>query len=131
MGSDGTRLHHVAFGARDVELVAAFYRELFALPEVARHTDDAGALRSIWLDLDGLLLMVERVAASAPPPRRDVAGPFLLAVAVTPADRLRLESVLAERGHGVESRTAYTSYARDPEGNRFAFSTWPEPSTAG
>jgi len=130
VASDGTRLHHVAFGARDVELIAGFYRELFGLAEVMRHQDDAGALRSIWLDLAGTLLMVERVAASAPPPRRDEHGPFLLALAVTPADRLRLEGVLAARGHGVESRTSYTSYARDPEGNRFAFSTWPEPSTA-
>lgn len=122
------RLHHVAFGARDVELIAGFYRELFELSEVARHTDAAGALRSIWLTLGGTLLMIERVTAIVPPPRRDALGPFLLAVAVTPADRLRLEGVLAARGHGVEARTAYTSYARDPEGNRFAFSTWPEPS---
>ena len=131
MASDvpSPRLHHVAFGARDVELVAGFYSELFDLPEVARHTDAAGSLRSIWLTLGGTLLMIERVTA-APPPRRETAGPFLLAIAVTATERLRLEGVLAERGYGVESRTAYTSYGRDPEGNRFAFSTWPDPSTA-
>jgi catechol 2,3-dioxygenase-like lactoylglutathione lyase family enzyme len=121
-------LHHVAFGACDVELIAGFYRELFGLSEVARHTDPSGALRSIWLTLGGAILMIERVTTTAPQARRDALGPFLLAIAVTPADRLRLEGVLTERGHGVESRTAFTSYARDPEGNRFAFSTWPEPS---
>jgi glyoxylase I family protein len=120
----------VAFGARDVELVAGFDRQLFALPEVARHDDETGTLRSIWLDLGGTLLMIERTGGGAHPPRRQAPGPFLLAVAVTPAERARLEGVLAERGYCIESRTAYTSYGRDPEGNRFAFSTWPEPSTS-
>ena len=41
--------HHVAIQARDVEQVAAFYREVLGLPEVARHHFDDGRLRSVWL----------------------------------------------------------------------------------
>lgn len=123
------RLHHVALGARDVARVAAFYREVFALAEVARHLDDEGALRSIWLELGGALLMVERTRE----PGREVegvgSGPFLLAFAIRPEERVALEARLAAAGAPVESRTGYTSYARDPEGNRVAVSHYPEPAS--
>jgi catechol 2,3-dioxygenase-like lactoylglutathione lyase family enzyme len=120
------RLHHVALGARDVEAVAAFYRDVLALPERARHRYDDGALRSVWLDAGGTILMIEHTHA----PPREVhgvgSGPFLLAVAVAPSERQQLEERLAGAGAPIEDRTAFSSYARDPEGNRVAISHWPE-----
>ncbi len=120
-------LHHVALGARDVEAVAAFYRELFGLPELARHHDAEGALRSIWLGVGGPVLMIERTGD----PIRHVdgvgAGPFLLAFAAAPHERVALEAALASRGSAIESRSEHTSYARDPEGNRVALSSYPLP----
>ncbi len=119
-------LHHVALGTRHVEALAGFYRELLGLPEVTRHQDEQGALRSIWLDMGGTLLMIERTQEE---PRRVEgvgSGPFLLAFRVTPAARSQLERVLAERGHAIEARTAFSSYSRDPDGNRFALSHYPE-----
>src|SRR5262245_38303934 len=120
-------LHHVALGTRNVEELARFYRELLGLTEVQRHQDEQGALRSIWLDLGGALLMIERTLAE---PRRVEgvgSGPFLLAFRVTPQARGQLEQQLAVRGHPIEARTAFSSYSRDPDGNRFAVSHYPDP----
>lgn len=120
-------LHHVALGTRDVEGLARFYRELLGLSEVQRHQDEQGALRSIWLELGGAWLMIERTQEA---PRRVEgvgSGPFLLAFRVTRAARSQLEQELSTRGHDIEARTAFTSYSRDPDGNRFAISHYPEP----
>ena len=119
------RLHHLALGARDVERVAAFYRAVFGLDETARHHHEDGTLRSVWLDLGGATLMVERTSES---PRRVEgvgAGPFLLAFRVAAAQKDQLERSLEQAGAAIESRTEYTSYARDPEGNRVAISSHP------
>jgi catechol 2,3-dioxygenase-like lactoylglutathione lyase family enzyme len=122
-----TRLHHVALGARDVERVAAFYRELLGLPEIARQHDPLGRLRAIWLDMDGTLLMVEETEEPARRVERIGSGPFLLAFAVTPEERRSFERALERTGFEVESRSEHSSYARDPEGNRFAVSHYPHP----
>lgn len=120
-----TRLHHVALGARDVQSLAAFYRGVLALPELARHSESDGRLRSVWLDLGGPVLMIER---SDEPPRAVSgigAGPFLLALRVTPEERERYERALTAAGCSIEQRTEHTSYTRDPEGNRIALSHRP------
>ena len=120
-------LHHVALGSSDVERLAAFYAQTFGLVELRRFLTAEGALRSIWLDLGGAILMVEHTAQ--PPRRVDGvgAGPFLLAFRVSPAQRWQIESALERAGVPIESRTGFTSYARDPDDNRFAFSHYPDP----
>lgn len=125
------KLHHVALGSADVARLAEFYASVFGLSELARHHTPEGSLRSIWLDLAGTLLMIEHTDE---PPRRVAhvgAGPFLLAFRVTPAERLQIETILERRGLAIESRTQFTSYSRDPDGNRIAFSHYPEPGRAG
>lgn len=119
------RLHHVALGARDVELVAAFYRDLLGLRELARNLDPHGGLRSVWLDLDGPVLMIERSRARPRRVRGVGAGPFLLAIAVDRLRRDAIERSLADSGVAIEARTVHTSYFRDPEGNRAAVSSFP------
>jgi catechol 2,3-dioxygenase-like lactoylglutathione lyase family enzyme len=121
-----SRLHHLALGARDVARVAAFYRDVLGLAEAARHHHDDGTLRSIWLDLGGATLMVE---ATSEPARRVEgvgAGPFLLAIRVEASGRRALESALEAACAAIEARSEYTSYARDPEGNRVAISAHPD-----
>jgi glyoxylase I family protein len=119
-------LHHVALGARDVATVAAFYRDLLGLGEIRRQAGERGSLRSIWLGIGDGILMIEQTNQ----PSRVVdgvgAGPFLIALRVSPSERGVLEAELASHGHPVESRTLYTSYFRDPEGNRVAVSHYPE-----
>lgn len=126
-----TRLHHIALGARDVEEVARFYREVFGLEEMDRHFDERGQLRSIWLDLEGTILMVERTEAHREAVEGVGAGPFLLAMSVAPEERAEMEQRLEQWGAQVEERTGYTSYARDPEGNRVAISHYPRQAVDG
>jgi catechol 2,3-dioxygenase-like lactoylglutathione lyase family enzyme len=119
-------LHHLALGARDVERVAVFYRDVFELPEMTRHFDDTGTLRSIWLRMGASVLMIERTTADGSRVEGVGSGPFLLAFSVIPDDRARVEARLEAAGASIEARTSFSSYAHDPEGNRVAISHWPE-----
>ena len=123
--SAASRLHHLALGTRQVEGLARFYRELFGLAETARHLSSDGTLRSIWLDLGGALLMIERSTSETRHVEGVGQGLFLIAFRVSPAERSRLERELESRGCAIESRTAYSSYSRDPDGNRIAISHYP------
>ena len=116
------KLHHIALGARKVDLLADFYQKAFDLPELTRHFYDDQRLRSVWLDLGGPILMIEDTDAQRPHRDGVDAGPFLLAFTITEEQRPHLEARLLHLGAPIESRTAYTSYARDPEGNRIAIS---------
>lgn len=120
------RLHHIALGARDVEGTARFYRQFGKLTERQRHFDEAGVLRSIWLELDGGILMIERSVASPARVEGVGSGLFLLAFTIASGERKRLEEELDAAGHAIEARTEFTSYTRDPEGNRVGFSHYPE-----
>lgn len=122
-------LHHLALGARDVEAVAGFYREVFDLAEVTRHLTASGELRSIWLALGESLLMVERTECPTHRVEGVGAGPFLLALRCTVDERKSLEATLEERGAVIEHRSDFTSYTRDPEGNRIAMSHYPDVET--
>ena len=118
-------LHHLAMGTRDVARLASFYIDVLELREVTRHLHADGTLRSVWLDLGGAVLMIE---PTDEPPRSVSgigAGPFLIAVAVLPEQRSAFEARLELSGSVVESRSDFTSYARDPDGNRIALSAYP------
>lgn len=127
----GRRLHHIALGARDVEGVAAFYRDLLGLREVRRFPLPGGDVRSIWLDLGGAVLMIEGTTEPARRVEGVGAGPFLVALTVADGEREGLESSLAAAGVAVETRGEHTSYLRDPEGNRVAVSHYPLPKLDG
>ena len=118
-------LHHLALGTQDVARLARFYCDVLELSELKRHLHADGTLRSVWLELGGPVLMLEATEA---PPRSVVgigAGPFLIAFSVEPTRRPLFEARLLEAGCGIESRTQWTSYARDPDGNRIALSSYP------
>ncbi len=119
-------LHHLALGADDVESLAAFYRDVVGLPEVARHHHDDRSLRSIWLAIGGGVLMVEPAEQG----RREVPhhsrGLFLFALEMPPDQHAALGRTLEAEG-----ATEHTRYYRDPEGNRFAVSDYPLPGATG
>ena len=117
-------IHHLALGSPDPESLSQFYREVFHLDESARHHDEQGGLRSIWLALNPGVLMIEKTTR---PLRKKVlgvdAGFFLLAFESSDlqADHKRLEKL----GGVIEERSEYSLYFRDPEGNRCALSAYP------
>jgi catechol 2,3-dioxygenase-like lactoylglutathione lyase family enzyme len=122
-------LHHVALGARNVDVVSAFYRDVFLLSEVAQHFTSEGTLRSVWLELGvGAVLMIERTEAEGRTVEGIGSGPFLLAFRIREDERGLWEARLERAGARVEGRTEKSSYARDPEGNRVAVSFYSLPS---
>ncbi len=72
--------------------------------------------KSVWLDLDGAILMLEKGAGGA--------GTHVLALRIARADRASWEQKLT-----IVRRTAYTIYAHDPDGNLVGLSHYPEPAT--
>jgi catechol 2,3-dioxygenase-like lactoylglutathione lyase family enzyme len=126
-------LHHVAVQVRDVERVAAFYRDALGLPEVARFLFEDGRLRSVWLaaraggdgDLSGGFIAVERAADARPP---GTLGFSMVALRIDPAAREATEAALAAKEIPVEKRTDWTLYVRDPEGNLVGLSHHPHPA---
>jgi glyoxylase I family protein len=122
-------LHHIALGADDVERVSTFYAKAFSLREVTCHHDEGG-LRSIWLEIaPGAVLMIEKSSSPAKRVEGIGHGPFLLAFRIAAEEREAREKVLVELGAAIESTTEFSSYARDPEGNRIALSYYPLPGS--
>jgi catechol 2,3-dioxygenase-like lactoylglutathione lyase family enzyme len=120
-------LHHIALGAKDVERVVSFYCDVLGLRELTRHHYADGQTRSVWLDLRGVIVMIEKTDRTRKLVQGVDAGPFLIAFAVEASKRVGLEQVLESSGYPVELRTEYTSYFRDPEGNRVAISCYELP----
>lgn len=122
------RIHHLALLSPAPAELARWYVDNLGLREVRVHPDAHG-VRSVWLDLDGALLMVERGAPTNDAPQAAAArgwqGTFL---AVPPGTG---EAWAARLGGHVTGRTACTLYATDPEGNRFGLSSYPDPLFSG
>ncbi len=122
-------VHHIALGAADVETLSAFYRDVVGLDEVSRRDDDEGNLRSVWLRLSSEgVLMIERTD-DADEPRSSALHPLGMFLIAFDAGDDETHAAICQRlsDAGIEeiSRTEYTQYFRDPEGNRFALSRYP------
>jgi catechol 2,3-dioxygenase-like lactoylglutathione lyase family enzyme len=113
------RIHHLALRVADCERSAAFYSGLLGLTE-RRRLLDGSSLRAVWLEAEGVVLMLERALRGAG--AREGSG-HLLAFAV---DELEAwERRLAAAGVAVDDRTAHTLYVRDPDGHRVGLSRHP------
>lgn len=112
------RVHHIALLTPHVAIIAEFYRSLLEVEESARHHDDLG-LRSVWLDLDGVILMIERGQLGQ-------GGWHMLTLSIAPDERDLWVARLEARGAGPTGQTDFTLYGRDPDGNAFGLSHYPE-----
>ena len=123
-------MHHIALLVRDVELVSSFYCEVLGAREVMRHFTEKGDLRSVWVAMNRVVVMVER--SSAPddldfaeefPEEMSVARRASMArlgwsVVAFSSGALSLEAWeerLRERGVELAYRTDWTLYFQDPE----------------
>lgn len=115
-------LHHIAVKVVDLIRAEAFYHGLLSLPMVKRHQDAQGAHRSTWLDLGGTLLMLERTTPAEHAPN----GWHLVALRIAASERAACAAQLRQLGIPITGETDYSLYFEDPEGNRLAYSHWPE-----
>jgi glyoxylase I family protein len=127
------KIHHLALATPDPVALARFYVEVLGLSVLTEHRDDAG-VRSVWLALDGSVLMLERsgeppVASSAFMSKRP--GFHLLALRIEAQERQARKESLVSRGITIEHESDYSLYFLDPEGNRVAFSHYPDLPRAG
>ena len=124
-------LNHVAIKALDIQRTAEFYVQVLGLTETHRNVDERG-LRSIWLRIGPVIVMIERSSATAEhkprPFHHDPPGLHLLALTIAPDSRTAWMTKLQAHGCKVVHQTDYTIYIQDPEGNRVGLSSWPEPS---
>ena len=119
-------VHHLAVKVSDLARAEAFYVGVLGLPVLRRWTDDEGEARSVWVSLGPAFLAIERAGESGPC-RADVAPGFhCLALAIAGEERASWKKRLADAGFPVESESAYTLYARDPDNNLVAFSHYPD-----
>lgn len=51
--------HHIALKVRDLTRCGQFYTAVLGLEVRQRQTDADGSLRSLWFDLDGVILMLD------------------------------------------------------------------------
>lgn len=122
------RVHHLAIRVRSLERVCDFYTRVLGLRELGRPREGA-----VWLDLDPVVLMLERVdpeptGGTSP---AEHTGLHLLAFAIGAEERDAWEALLAAHGVAIVDRTAYTLYVCDPEGNRVGLSTLDVPRFLG
>jgi catechol 2,3-dioxygenase-like lactoylglutathione lyase family enzyme len=123
-------MHHVALRVLDLPRAEAFYTGLLGLTVLRRWPSlEGNGERSVWLDLgQGAFLALERANSQGTGKAEDAAGIHLLALRITPADRLLLQKRLEAAGFFLYHQTEYTFYVQDPEGNRVGLSHWPTPA---
>lgn len=125
-------LHHIALKVRNLERCEQFYTEALGLRIMQRHRERNGSLRSLWFDLGGVILMVERCEGiTGEGENRTSASPtatgwHLLALTITPGSRAEWQDKLRRAGVQVTGETAFSIYFRDPENNRLALSHYPD-----
>jgi catechol 2,3-dioxygenase-like lactoylglutathione lyase family enzyme len=117
-------VHHLAVLVRDLDRAEAFYADVLGLPVIARHDDEAGRPRAVWLGLDGgAFLAIEKAGAAAP--GAGAPGWHCVALTIPLGEREPWRTRLMAAGHPVERETRYTLYARDPDGALVALSHHP------
>ena len=120
-------LHHVAVKAWDVEALSGFYQKVLGLA-FERQFDDRFGVRSVWLRLGNIRLMVERSEEGGVTNRSfdaDPTGFHLLAFEIESSEREAWRTHLLANGCPVVDETEHTLYFQDPESNRFGLSSWP------
>lgn len=122
-------VHHLALKVCDLAAAERFFVEVLGLEVTARHPDDRGEPRALWLTLgQGAFLAVERATDEEGVRGPAAPGWHSVALGIDVADRERWRTRLAAHGHLVTKETAYTLYVHGPEGAEIALSHHPVPA---
>ncbi len=121
--------HHLAVQVKDVERVAAFYRDVLGLSEAKRFHRDDGSLRSVWLavaatDLSRGFIAVEHLPTGTQRIEPSL-GASMIALRIDPLRRQAVIDALTARGVPIVKQTGWTLYVHDPEGTLVGLSHHP------
>lgn len=105
-----------------------FYVSVLGFKVTSRHKDDQGNPRSVWLDLNGTILMLEKTDAVPLTGTEVKSGWHLAAFEIPPPERAAWKDLLQLKGIALEETSPYSLYFRDPENNRIALSHYPHRS---
>ncbi len=119
-------VHHLAVVVADLDRAERFYVGVLGLPVVRRWTDDAGQPRSVWVEIGGAFLAIERAHAAGPVRAGEAPGWHCVALAITAAERQTWTGRLAASAIPIERESDYSIYFRDPDNNLIALSHHPE-----
>lgn len=125
--------HHIALKVLDLAECEQFYTRVLDLRVIQHQRDQNGSIRSVWFDLGGVILMLERCEAVTPEGEKGrslnpaPAGWHLLALTITPESRAQWREKLRCAGVRITGETVFSIYFCDPENNRLALSHYPEP----
>jgi len=112
-------IHHVALRVADPEASLAFYSGLLGLREL-RRMDEAGRVRSIWVQAGPCALMLEREIKGGGPA---TGSGHVLVLEVVDLDPWIAR--MAAAGHGPLDRTPSTVFFADPDGHRVGLTVFP------
>ena len=125
-GGTDMKTHHIALKVNDLSACNRFYTDVLDLSEITRHKDANGNERSVWLQCDDLILMLEIYEGpSLTMCPSETPGWHLLALNIDMAARKKWKSRLEKAGTMIDEESSYSLYFRDPEGNRLALSHYP------
>ncbi|TGL20869.1 VOC family protein [Leptospira yanagawae] len=108
-------IHHIAIGTPHPARLAKFYRELPGAVPVKEFHYESGELRSVWIQCDSILLMLEEGKAQAPKN---------LVFSLTPSNRSLWKEWL--KTVKITNHTDFTIYFKDSDGNGLGISSYPE-----
>lgn len=117
------RLHHVALQVTDLDVARAFYVDVLGLTVLREQA------HSVWVDADGVVLMLERSAGPVVDDgwASDRTGPFVVAFSIRADERAGWLERLTAANVLVDHVSGFSLYFRDPFGARLALSHFPEP----
>ncbi len=118
------RVHHLAVQVPDLDVAEAFYSGVLGL-EVTRRQSHA-----VWVDADGVIIMLERCVEPAAPTTEwpsTQPGLFVLALHMAPSERGAWKARLAAANVAVVRESDFSLYFFDPFGTRLALSHYPTP----
>lgn len=114
------KLHHLALQVTDIEACEKFYRDVLQLSFLEYKYDAAGKIRSAWFDLEGSILMLEKVEVKS-----DDTTLNALAFSITPTERETWKKKLTSAKIELDHESKYSLYFRDPAENQLALSHYP------
>jgi catechol 2,3-dioxygenase-like lactoylglutathione lyase family enzyme len=124
------RVHHLAIQVPDLDAAYSFYVGVLGLALLRRQH------HSIWVDVDGVILMLEQCSDGEPDSPdapdgawvRSTPGLFVVALAIDPATRSEWRTKLTVAGVTIDHESTFSLYFRDPWGVRLALSHHPHPA---